>query len=190
MGWVKGQPIRFISGHNSRLKRKPLNERFWAKVNKRGPLPSKRSTKMHPDIADTRCWFWTGAKTGSGYGSVGIEPRRVTKLAHRVAWFLATGKWPNPQALHKCDNRLCVRFSHLFEGTNSDNVADTWAKWRLKMEKEQRTYYVDIPTSEAIGDPEGAFQNVAVFHTHKEAIEFAQREFGADNQGRVQLVTG
>jgi hypothetical protein len=56
--------------------------------------------------------------------------------------------------------------------------------------KEQRNFYVDIPMAEAIGDPNGAFQEVAVFHTKKEAIEFAKREFGADNQGRVQLVTG
>jgi hypothetical protein len=59
-----------------------------------------------------------------------------------------------------------------------------------KSMRESRIFYVDIPTAEAIGDPDGAYKNVATFHTKKEAIEFAKREFGADNQGRVQLVTG
>jgi hypothetical protein len=32
--------------------------------------------------------------------------------------------------LHRCDVRLCVRFSHLFLGTHQDNMSDMAAKGR------------------------------------------------------------
>lgn len=33
---------------------------------------------------------------------------------------------------HRCDNRKCVRLEHLFWGTNSDNVRDSFLKGRRK----------------------------------------------------------
>lgn len=50
--------------------------------------------------------------------------------AHRVAWKLKYGKWPMPNGLHKCDNPACVRWSHLFEGTRTDNARDRDSKGR------------------------------------------------------------
>jgi len=64
-----------------------------------------------------------------GYGvfqwSEGISYR-----AHRLAWFLATGVWPDKLVLHRCDVRLCVRKSHLFTGTYTDNNRDMERKGR------------------------------------------------------------
>src|SRR5256885_16339436 len=35
------------------------------------------------------------------------------QLAHRVAWFLARGAWPEGEVRQRCGNRLCVRPEHL-----------------------------------------------------------------------------
>jgi hypothetical protein len=36
-----------------------------------------------------------------------------------------------PYCLHKCDNVLCVRFFHLFEGNQQNNMDDMISKGRL-----------------------------------------------------------
>jgi hypothetical protein len=107
---------------------RPLAERFWEKVNKDGPLPEARAIARWPEIKGTRCWIY-GSGKGKRYGSVHVEHGHW-EGAHRVAWFLETGAWPEPCCLHKCDVPKCVRFSHLFEGTHKDDTADMIAKGR------------------------------------------------------------
>ncbi len=98
-----------------------LPGRFFAKVNVDGPVPSHR-----PELG--ACHVWTGALHSSGYGSFRMKK---TERAHRVAFFLSHGKWPDPCCLHKCDNPKCVRPDHLFEGTLVVNNADRDAKGRF-----------------------------------------------------------
>lgn len=109
----------------------PLNARFHSKVNVHGPIPQHR-----PELGP--CHEWMAARNKDGYGSIGIGGRR-TDLAHRVAFFLATGRWPKPCALHHCDNRACVKAvgdalgpAHIFEGTQSENVLDMERKGRAR----------------------------------------------------------
>lgn len=75
------------------------------------------------------CWEWQAGKFTTGYGS--YKDRGKTRLAHRVAWFLWHGTWPTDFVCHPCDNPLCVRPDHLFEGTNQDNQLDARDKGRL-----------------------------------------------------------
>jgi hypothetical protein len=98
-------------------------DRFLAKVDRNGPL--------HP-ILKTRCHLWTASKFVQGYGQFRVGGRANGKLyrAHRVAFFIKHGRWPVPQALHRCDVRACVRLDHLFEGNDQDNAADKAAKGR------------------------------------------------------------
>lgn len=75
------------------------------------------------------CWPWTGAMRPNGYGH---KKRHGTNLAHRVVWIEVFGPISSPDigVLHHCDNPPCVRPSHLFLGTDADNVADMMAKGR------------------------------------------------------------
>ncbi len=64
-----------------------------------------------------------------GYGV--IQVGRKPAVAHRVAWVLTNGFIPDGLCvLHRCDNRPCVRPTHLFLGTRLDNIQDMVRKGR------------------------------------------------------------
>jgi hypothetical protein len=101
--------------------RRPLEERFWEKVDKNGP------TMPH---MTTSCWMWSASKDGSGYGWIGLGNGSLGK-AHRVSFEIHYGPLMEGEcALHHCDNPPCVRPDHLFKGTQKDNADDREAKGR------------------------------------------------------------
>ncbi len=75
------------------------------------------------------CWLWTGSLT-KGYGHFRVHGQLM--YAHRFAWEREHGrKIPDGLlVLHECDTPACVRPSHLFVGTQSDNMRDMVAKGR------------------------------------------------------------
>ena len=91
-----------------------LKCRFWDKV----------------EILDpNNCWNWTASKSSNTYGSFQYKNHSIR--AHRMAWILAYGPIPNNlYVLHHCDNRLCCNPTHLFLGTQADNIKDCVKKNR------------------------------------------------------------
>lgn len=95
--------------------RKPLAERFWAKVRRTDD-----------------CWIWMGARNSAGYGNIGDygDGRKVV-LTHRLSMALSGTAIPiGMQVLHRCDNPPCVNPGHLFVGTALDNSRDMITKGR------------------------------------------------------------
>lgn len=78
-------------------------ETFWAQVAPSGS-----------------CMVWTGGGTSAGYGQLRWQGRRV--YAHRLAFYLREGRWPEPLIRHLCGNRRCVL--HIVEGTAVENMRD------------------------------------------------------------------
>lgn len=92
---------------------------FFKKVNKDGPIPSHC-----PEIGN--CWEWTACLNNRGYGQFWNGKKNI--LAHH---FLLPSAVPaGLDACHKCDNTQCVRPSHIFIGTRSDNMKDCVSKGR------------------------------------------------------------
>jgi len=74
------------------------------------------------------CWIWTRAHR-NGYGAVSMNGR--VEDTHRVSYKLTYGSIPDGEnVLHRCDHGLCGRPTHLFSGTQADNMHDMDAKGR------------------------------------------------------------
>lgn len=79
----------------------------------------------------TGCWIWQGSKNEDGYGRKRYKGR--TTYVHRVFYEVFVGKIPKGMCvLHRCDTPACCNPSHLFIGTQKDNIDDMVNKNRHK----------------------------------------------------------
>jgi HNH endonuclease len=80
-----------------------------------------------------RCWEWIGGKNKLGYGLNTVQQKKIkwTFLAHRLSFFLSSGKDPGKfQVCHSCDNPSCCNPNHLWLGTVHQNMQDKQQKHR------------------------------------------------------------
>jgi HNH endonuclease len=70
------------------------------------------------------CWLWLRASNAGGYGVLGWGGK--LQYAHRVAWFLWHGSWPELELDHVCGVKLCVRpdrpEEHIRDTSHRENV--------------------------------------------------------------------
>ena len=92
------RPVRYIG--------QPVADRFWPKVDRRGP---------------EECWRWLAASDSHGYGQMTVNYKR--KKAHRLAYELLAGPIPKGMHLdHLCRHPWCVNPAHLEPVTPAENV--------------------------------------------------------------------
>ena len=83
----------------------------------------------------TKCWLWPGTLSKRerrwAYGIIVVRGHQ--KAAHRVLYELTYGRIipPEMHVCHKCDVPACIRPSHLFLGTQKDNMQDASRKGRM-----------------------------------------------------------
>ena len=109
-GHIKGEPVRFIVGHNSRGPLNPsaksVKEKLWDRIDAEGV-----------------CWLWVGPLCNDGYGRAAGSDSKL-RLAHRVVWEELVGKIPPELEVdHLCRVRHCVNPDHLEPVTHAENMA-------------------------------------------------------------------
>lgn len=83
-----------------------------------------------PTPQATPCRLWQGS-VRNGYGRKWLHDEQRMQYMHRWVWEQLHGPLVAGMCvLHRCDNRLCYRYDHLFLGTKKDNTADMTAKGR------------------------------------------------------------
>lgn len=125
-GWVRGQPMKYRRGHNSRS---------W---------PTWVET-------ETGCWEWQGT-IGHGYGTIKLEGRTV--LAHRLMYELHVGPIPPRPACidHLCRNRRCCNPAHLEIVTLAENSRRATRNPRPKRTRATRRHIARKLSIEAARD--------------------------------------
>jgi hypothetical protein len=148
-GYVRGEPRRFVRGHQRRGVRwatdpnpsglclcgcggdVPLSSRLRFTGHCRF-LPGHRARKSPVDYVEedrgfeSPCWVWQRKITGKGYGIVRLAGGREQQ-AHRWVWEREVGPLSADVELHhRCEVTACVRPSHCEPLTKEAHLALHW----------------------------------------------------------------
>ena len=114
-GWVKGQPVRWRTGHCRR---------------RHDPTRLENSCER----SESGCLIWTGAKASRNparaYPRIRLNGKNLTVTRLVLEATIRRALRPGEFALHHCDTPSCVEVTHLFVGTHADNMRDRDAKGR------------------------------------------------------------
>lgn len=84
-------------------------------------------------VLENGCWEWSGFLGTREKNRGRIRFQNKEQYAHRVSYKVFIGPIePGLLICHKCDNPLCINPSHLFKGTQKDNIQDCIKKNRFR----------------------------------------------------------
>ncbi len=96
----------------------------------RHPDPHVRFMSKWVEDEVTGCWIWQGSLNDAGYGRFAHDGR--SNLAHRYSYQYFNGEIPdNAFVCHSCDTPACCNPTHLWLGSQADNMRDASQKGRL-----------------------------------------------------------
>lgn len=126
--WARQAALRAIAGRPTPYRPNRTSHDWRPLIHVLDHRPAVRGQRMSGQPT-TECIETTWSRTEDGYGRGWVEGRHVR--AHRWAWETVNGAIPTGlHVLHRCDNPPCVNISHLFLGTNADNIQDRSRKHR------------------------------------------------------------
>lgn len=140
IGWIKGQPLRYLKGHHTR----------------KAPFPYiKRGTGF-----SSPCWSWQWKLTPDGYGQIERDGR--LQRAHRYYYEKKFGVVPKGKELdHLCEVRFCVNPDHLEPVSPAVNVyRSKAAKLNPELVKQVKAVYdAGLHSQKSVGKQFGISQS-------------------------------
>jgi hypothetical protein len=129
----------------------------------------------------------TIAGTINKHGYIQVKFKDTLYQAHRICWFLHTGKQPTKQIDHRNEVKTCNIFTNMREATNSQNNSNisklvnntsgykgvSWHKgtnkWRAQIKKDNKVIYLGL-----FNDPEEAHKVYCEYanNLHKEFANY------------------
>lgn len=165
-GWIKGQPLRYVFGHQPRSGSHPKPEPKYS-IEDRGYV--------------TPCWIWQGV-IYRGYGRMGI------KRAHRVYFERLYGPVPDGYELdHLCQVKACVNPDHLEVVTHTVNMRRARdVKMSLESAREVRSLYASGGyTMATLGERYGVLPQTIWLIIHNK--QWVDPESEWSDPGRIEL---
>ncbi len=147
----------------------------------RRDTPNNRFDEQYIPEPNSGCWLWIGTCGAYRYGAIRVSGKTIR--AHRFSYERFVGPVPNGLfVLHRCDVSCCVNPTHLFLGTQLDNMRDAQQKGRLWSPRGEESWARRNPGRLSRGEQHGGAKltNTSVIEIRCSALKRSElaRKYG------------